>query len=104
MKNICTVTVYDPERRKEWEEILGTNEVPAISLITSLGNFPVVGKQEYYMVDLDRLTSGQKEQLINHIAVKFKLPIDEVRKDIDKMGVPVLAKDCIAFDEMRKYI
>ena len=104
MKNICTVTVYDPERKKEWEAILGTNTVPAKSIIPSWGNFPIVGRQEYYECDLDRLTPEQKDKLIKHISNKFNLQEDAVKRDIDKMGVPILTKDCVVADDMRKYL
>jgi len=86
--------VTDPERRKYFEAILGTNEVPVTSYMPTTVKVPEKGVTEAYKLDLKRVTPAQREAIIAHIAGRFKLDPESVAKDLEKMGVPILADQC----------
>jgi hypothetical protein len=85
--------IHNEERKKQWIEVLGTNEVYLKSPFPYIAK--VCGKeQRVYLMDLDLLTKDQKDSLISHLAEKFDEDPEFVRNNIDELGVPVLAKDC----------
>lgn len=91
-----TVTVYNPERKAEWEAMLGTATVHVKSPIPSRANLPGHPNTLIYEMDLGFLTGGQRRRLVAHLAAKFGLPKREVARDLDSHGVPILASDCVA--------
>jgi hypothetical protein len=94
---LTTAKAMNPERAAKWREVFGTDEVPITCPIPlSVGSFPQVGEKPYYLMDLRAITPEQKERLIASIAFDFDLSIEEVRRDIDMVGVPILADDVIA--------
>lgn len=93
---LTTAKTTNPERAAKWREVFGTDEVPITCPIPlSVGDFPGVGQRHYYLMDLRAITPEQKERLIASIAQDFNLSIEEVRQNIDMVGVPVLADDVI---------
>ena len=98
------VRVIDEERAKEWRAVLGTDTLPVRSIITERALLPI-GEKLVFMLDIEKLTTEQRDSLITHLAEKFNLPREEVEKGIHEMGVPILADDCIASsDEIWRYL
>lgn len=99
-----TVKVHNKQRAEEWVKVLGTDEVPITSMLLHRVETPI-GEKDAYMMDVEKLTKEQEEALINHLAEKFKLDKEEVRRDIFTKSVPVLYEDCIAAsDEVTRYL
>lgn len=90
-----TATITNPERRAEWEDILGTATVHVKAPFPTKADLPSHPDALVYELDLDFLTEEQREKLVIHLAVKFGLPSEYVGKNLDVHGVPILAKDCV---------
>ena len=87
------VTVYNKDRAKEWESILGTTTVYVKSPFPTLAKLPGRGEALIYELDLDLITDEQRERLVAHLAAKFDVPLAVVQAKLD-LGVPILADDC----------
>ncbi|MFO8017915.1 MAG: hypothetical protein R6U96_04725 [Promethearchaeia archaeon] len=98
--------ILNEERKKEWQETLGTDTINVQSPVPSYHK--VCGKKRLvYWMDMRKLTEKQKEKMIIHIAQKFEETIkaaddfthdtveEYVRQNIDTFAVPVLADDVI---------
>lgn len=82
-------------RRAEWLEVFGSDEVPIINIV-SPNKANVLGEiRDVYMLDLDQMTDDQIDRLKKHLSTKFKIPMDEVERDLPQVGVPILAEDVI---------
>jgi hypothetical protein len=90
-----TATITHPERAAEWQRVLGTTTVYITTPIPIRANLPGHPNAEIYLLDLNLISSQQREALITHLAARFNLPRQEVESDLDKHGVPILAQDCI---------
>ena len=100
MKNTATINERSP-RYAEWLAVFGSPEAPIINiLIPNKAN--VLGEiRDVYMLDLKKLTPEQMGRLKGHIASKFGIPMEEVERDLPKIGVPILAEDVsITTDQM----
>lgn len=84
--------IHNPERLEFWQAVLGGNKAPIQSIITRRVRVPEKGETDAYMLDLNAITAEQREKLIQAIAKRFSIPIDEVEKELDQ-GVPILAED-----------
>jgi hypothetical protein len=51
--------------------------------------------QLVYYVDLDFLTSHQQASLIRHLARKFSLPLEQVKRNLEEEEIPIPATDCM---------
>ncbi|HEC92902.1 MAG TPA: hypothetical protein ENI51_07940 [Candidatus Atribacteria bacterium] len=92
------VVIKDKERKKEFLKVFGTDTINIISPIPQI--IKVNGKLEKaYFLDLNLISKKQKENLISHLSEKFSLDYDYVRDNLDKIGVPILDKDCIVIIE-----
>jgi hypothetical protein len=87
---ITTVTIHDQERRQLWEKVFPGARVPVKSILEVSVNVPERGEVGAYMLDLDALTLEQIEGVCMIISKRFKIPIEEVRGEINK-GVPIVA-------------
>jgi hypothetical protein len=88
------VKIHNDERAKEWLDVLGTTTIYVESPFPTRMYLPGHDDAEAYMLDLDLITAEQRERLIEHIATKFDIPIDEVQAELDTKGVPILADNC----------
>lgn len=88
------VTVFDPERAAEWQEIMGTTTLCVKSPIPSQASLPGIKTALIYELDLDLLTEEQLHRLVTHIANKFNYTPEEVKEALPIQGVPILADDC----------
>jgi len=84
--------IQNPERLEFWKKVLGGNRAPIKSIFTTRVRVPEKGVTDAFMLDLQAITAEQRERLIQAIAERFNIPIDEVAKEIDQ-GVPILAED-----------
>ncbi|KKK85959.1 hypothetical protein LCGC14_2768060 [marine sediment metagenome] len=93
------------ERGKDFIKVFGTSIVNIKSPVPKYILIPSKEKVLAYFLDLDLITKKQREALINHLSKKFNQPIDFVRENLDKMGVPILKKDCsIAIKSPQRWI
>jgi hypothetical protein len=90
-----TVTITDPQRAAEWQQVLGTTTLPVTSFIPTPANLPGIGAAYAYKLKLELLTHEQRDSLIAHIAQKFSRTPEEVAQGLDEHGVPLLADDCV---------
>lgn len=88
-----TATIRDPERGEFWLDVMGGDTVPITSIVPQKVNVPGRGVVDAYMLDLKALSDVQRERLIQAIALKFRIPLVEVRVEIDDLGIPVLAEN-----------
>lgn len=86
-----TATIHAPERRAVWSEIFPDARVPIESILPAVANLPGHPGARVYMLDLDAINDIQRAQMIDMLAKKFNLPAEEVSRDMDSMGVPILA-------------
>src|ERR671927_344734 len=48
---------------------------------------------EIYLLDLDSLTGEELARLVEHIAQKFGMPAEVVKRELSEKGCPILAED-----------
>ena len=87
------VTIHGA-RGKELRRVLGTDTFDVRSPVPVVANLPGKGEVPVYLLDLDSLTPDQFNALVAHLAGKFHLDPEEVRRDIHRDGVPILYEDC----------
>ena len=88
------VTIYDKERKKNFLEVFGTDTVKVKSPIPEWIIRPNGEEALAYFLDLDLITKKERKKLIKQISEKFNQDIDFVRKNLDKMGLPILKEGC----------
>ncbi len=84
------ITITDPERSKEFEEVLGTSTLP----VKSLTPVKDASGRVFYIVDDKQLTDQQFRNLVGHLAEKFEAATGEVALELRMNGFPVLASGC----------
>lgn len=95
MKDFTATINEQSSRYADWMRVFGTNQVVLKSPLAHAGIFPGVGKKDCYDVDLAALTPAQRERMILHISERFDIPLEEVRAELDNVGMPILADDVI---------
>lgn len=100
MNNFATISDKS-ERYQEWIDVFGTDRIPIINcMIPDRLNIRGIVR-EAYMIDLKKLSAEQMERMIDHISRKFAIPFKEVKAELPKIGVPILAEDvCVSTDSM----
>lgn len=94
----------DSPRAEEYLRVFCGLDVPIKGYEPFLAEMPEVGVQLVYLVDLERLKPETRQRLIAHISQRFKLPVEDVARDIDAENVPVLADGVTVFFEDRSWI
>jgi hypothetical protein len=89
------VTVHG-ERAADFERVFGTTTVAVRSPAQSLARLPGLEEpQAIFELDLEWVAEiGRREQLVRFLAGRFDYPASEVERDLDRVGMPVLARDC----------
>jgi hypothetical protein len=95
MKDFTARIDKKSERAQDWEQIFGTDEINIKSPIPIRVNVPNHPNTLAYELDLKLITKEQKARLIEHIARRFNIPKQEVEKDLESIGVPILTDDVI---------
>jgi hypothetical protein len=87
------VTVHGA-RAMDFQAVFGTATVCVKSLLPRLASLPEIGRALVYDLGLETVSKDQRQRLVEHIAKRFGLPAEDVEKDLDSHGVPILAQDC----------
>lgn len=90
-----TVTIMDPARRALWIDVFPDAKLPIKSIMPEMAMIRGEPKLAYWM-DLDALTDGQIDGLVNVAAKLFELDPVEVRMDMQQNGVAVPCKNTMA--------
>ena len=88
------VTIYDKERKKDFEKVFGTNTVSVKSPIPTRIKIPSGETKLAYFLDLNSITPEQREKLIVNICEKFDQSRKFVEENLEQMGVPILKERC----------
>ena len=88
----------DSPRAEAWRRVFGGLEVPILSAVPAQVNLPI-GRRRCFFLRVDALDQGQRERLVHHIATTFGVPAEDVARDVDRDGVPLLEEDVsVTFD------
>lgn len=100
-KHVAVISQTSP-RYEDWLYVLGSDRAPVMSNIPVVGKVPGLSRwygirnASFYRLDLDRLTLGQCERLVDRIAEKWELELDQVEKNfLSPYGLPILADDVV---------
>ena len=99
---LTTATVHDEERAKLWARVFPqpnkeTPTVPIVSIVPIVVEVPGYDRpQTAYQLDLGAITTRQRMRLVEALAERFELNPADVERDLDEMGVPILARDVTA--------
>jgi hypothetical protein len=80
-------------RYSEWLNILGGDAVPlrhCVPLKATLGEETDV---EIYRLNVDAFTEGQRDRLVQFVALKFGVAPALVNADLESVGFPIRAQD-----------
>lgn len=80
-------------REQDWLRVLGTNEVVLKSPVPHLASASGIPEALFFEMDLTALSSEQRTRLIKHLARRFHVPEQEVVRDLDRVGCPILDTD-----------
>lgn len=87
--------IIDPARKDLFMSIFGRSTVSVISPVPVRAELERRGIQFVYMLDLNEITSEEKERLIGTLANTFGSSEEEVRSELNTMGLPIIASGCI---------
>lgn len=92
-----TATIIETSpRAADWQAIFGrTCDIPLKGSRPSVANRPGLGYAYVYKLDLLAITADERQCLIEHIVTRFSLLRDQVERDLDERGVPILAEDVL---------
>ncbi len=80
----------------DWQHVFGRlHDIPLRSPFAIKVNVPGRDNARAYLLDVSLITNEERLRLVNHISIRFNLPHSEVERDIDSIGVPILADDVI---------
>lgn len=94
MRFIAELNPNSP-RAADWRKVYGGLAAPILSTMPLRASLPGIDSALVYMLDLDRIDDRARARLIDHLALKFGVPADEVGRDLEYEGVPILAEDVI---------
>lgn len=81
------------DRVRFWRDTLGQQELPIVSPMFKWAKLPDLGERLVYELDWQALPEGLQERIIHAIANRFHLGLAQVTRDIERLGVPILAED-----------
>lgn len=88
------VIVTDPERAAFFQEVFGRTTINVLSPVPMWAGLPGLGSSLVFMMDLKLISDAELARLVEHLARRFNLPIEEVAREVERTGVPILDKDC----------
>lgn len=94
------VTVGGP-RGEEMMELLGTRTFALKSPQPIRASLPGIPDALVYLLDVDALPPADIEKLARYFARKFNGRLSDVRKEIRRDGIPVLADNCTIVVDLR---
>lgn len=99
------VTVHG-ERAADFEKVFDTATV-RVKTWFSHNAFVAEHKkrQEVFELDLDWVReNGFRDKLVAHLAERFGRPVEFVGRELDRIGVPILASDCTVMTNGREFL
>lgn len=85
------------ERAEEFKQVFGTDTVQVLLPFPHMARLEgVEGEQSVYMLDVDALTTEQRDRLVVHLARKFVSSEIEISRFLENEGLPILAADTIS--------
>lgn len=98
------VTVQSPaERVREFEDVFGSATVPVKSPYPTYAELPI-GRHLVYELDVAGLEPRVRLRLTAHLAVKFGSTPHAVDRELDDVGMPVLAEGCSMMTESLDFL
>jgi hypothetical protein len=92
-------------RYKDWQRILGSDDVPLLDPKTYRANF---GKEEseveIHKLDWQGMSVDQKDRLVAWVAQQFNVHRAEARAELNQRGFPIRAADVIVAFSLRAII
>lgn len=88
-------TVRDPERKRDWEAMFGTDTVPIKSPLPDWAVVPGVGRTLVYELNLAVITAAQRERLVEYVTARFGYAATEVEDRLDAEGMPILSNEVV---------
>lgn len=87
-------TLYiESKRYSDWLEVFGASTIDLRSPFPEQVLLPDERVAYAYKLDLTVLTTEQRARLITKLARNFELSEEEVARNLDKIGCPILAED-----------
>lgn len=84
----------DSERADVFMKVFGRLEICVTSFIAEMATLPGFDEpQAVFKLDMDRITTDERNALINHISDKFNLNHVLVDSQLAERGVPILASE-----------
>jgi len=88
------ITVTDPERAAEFEQVFGSATVPVEAPVPARAD--VAGEEHLaYALDLEALDAETIARLVEHLAAKFGVDPDLVEEALHAQGLAILAEGCV---------
>jgi len=87
--------IIDPARKELFISVFGRDTVSVISPMPMQEDLEGRGVEFVYMLDLNEITPEEKERLICALAATFGSPREDVEKDLNTRGLPIMASGCI---------
>lgn len=99
------VTVHG-DRAADFQKIFGTTTVRVTGWRAHKGWVAEHNTtQDVLELDLDWVcANGFRDALVAHLAERFNLPADFVGRDLERVGVPILAEDCTLTTNGREFL
>jgi hypothetical protein len=100
-----TVTIQGA-RGDEWERVCGTRTFPVINWEPIMATLPGrPGKSAVWIVNLLLLDEETRGKIVTHLAAKFGEPREQVRRDIDAQGIPILAEEAfVVLNDVQRWV
>jgi hypothetical protein len=93
-------------RAADFEKVFGTATVRVTSWLPRKGWVAEHEEAEdVFELDLDWVrANGFRDALVKHLAERFEQPADFVGRELDRIGVPILAKNCTITTSGREFL
>lgn len=92
MRPPLEVTIRGP-RGDEWEKVCGTRTFPVTTWNPMRADLPGKPNAEVWFLHIILLGPGMLDKIVAHMANKFAVPLEELRREVDRQGIPILAED-----------
>ncbi|MCZ7568796.1 MAG: hypothetical protein M5U01_09440 [Ardenticatenaceae bacterium] len=89
-----TVTVHEPARAALFTRLFGSATVGVCSRFPSAVTVPELGAVLAYRLNLALIGPAARARLVDHLAARFGHDAEFVDRQLDAMGVPIIAEGC----------
>lgn len=75
---------------KEWGDVFPDQEVPVVSMIWTKGTLGEPGTvEDFFLIQWDELTPDQQKAILEKLALRFKVPEEVIKTDVEARGLPL---------------